>query len=72
MSAFISPRRRIFSRRDQQAFLEQVGGVAAVGAGHLAAEIGLVRDVADVAGDAGRRTNIGEITVTSVAWFWQA
>ena len=40
-----------FGRRDQQPFLEQVGRVAAVGAGHLAAEVGLVRDVADVAGD---------------------
>ena len=38
-----------FQRRNQQAFLEEVGGVAAVGAGNLAAEIGLVRDIADEA-----------------------
>ena len=36
-------------RRDQQPLLEQVGGVAAVGAGNLAAEVGLVGDVADEA-----------------------
>ena len=41
-----------FQRRNQQAFLEQVGGIAAVGAGDLAAEVGLVRDVADEADDA--------------------
>ena len=36
-----------FQRRDQQALLKQVCRVAAVGAGHLAAEIRLVRDIAD-------------------------
>ena len=33
--------------RDQQALLEKVGSVAAIGARHFAAEVGLVRDVAD-------------------------
>ena len=36
-------------RRDQQAFLKQIGGVARIGARHLAPEIGLVRGVADIA-----------------------
>ena len=36
-------------RRDQQALLKEIGGVAAVGAGDLAAEVRLVRDVADEA-----------------------
>ena len=36
-------------RRDQQPFLEQVGGIAAVGTGDLAAEVRLVGDVADEA-----------------------
>ena len=38
-------------RRDQQALLKEVGGIAAVGARDLAAEVGLVRDVADEADD---------------------
>ncbi len=36
-----------FQRWNQQAFLKQVGCIAGIGAGHLAAEIGLVGDVAD-------------------------
>ena len=39
-------------RRDQQPFLEQIGGVAGIGARHLAAEVGLVRGVADIADEA--------------------
>ncbi len=39
-------------RRNQQAFLEQIGGVARIGARHLAAEIGLVRGIADIADEA--------------------
>ena len=40
-----------FERRNQQALLKEIGGIAAVGSRNLAAEVGLVRDVADEADD---------------------
>jgi hypothetical protein len=48
-SVLISPRRRILSGGISRPFLEQIGGVAAVGAGDLAAEVWLVGDIADEA-----------------------